>query len=64
MRRISRVANAMIAGPPHPPGVLYAVLAVSSIARGRVAVLDVATAKAHRGVVEVSELAAARAGSG
>jgi xanthine dehydrogenase YagR molybdenum-binding subunit len=32
---------------------LYAVLAVSSIARGRVAFLDVAAAKAHLGVVEV-----------
>jgi xanthine dehydrogenase YagR molybdenum-binding subunit len=32
---------------------LYAVLAVSSIARGRVAFLDVAAAKAHAGVVEV-----------
>jgi xanthine dehydrogenase YagR molybdenum-binding subunit len=32
---------------------LYAVLAVSTIARGRVAFLDVAAAKAHPGVVEV-----------
>ena len=32
---------------------LYAVLAVSSIARGRVTSLDVAAAKAHPGVVEV-----------
>ena len=32
---------------------LYAVLAVSSIARGRVAFLDVPAAKAHPGVVEV-----------
>jgi xanthine dehydrogenase YagR molybdenum-binding subunit len=37
----------------HPPGMLYAVLAVSSIARGRVAFLDVAAAKAHAGVVAV-----------
>jgi xanthine dehydrogenase YagR molybdenum-binding subunit len=37
----------------HPPGMLYAVLAVSSIARGRVAFLDVKAAKAHAGVVEV-----------
>jgi xanthine dehydrogenase YagR molybdenum-binding subunit len=35
------------------PGMLYAVLAASSIARGRVAALDVAAAKAHAGVVEV-----------
>jgi xanthine dehydrogenase YagR molybdenum-binding subunit len=37
----------------HPPGMLYAVIAVSSIARGRVAFLDVQAAKAHAGVVEV-----------
>src|SRR5262245_5114286 len=44
---------AKYAADHHPPGMLYAVLAVSSIARGRVAFLDVAAAKAHRGVVEV-----------
>jgi xanthine dehydrogenase YagR molybdenum-binding subunit len=37
----------------HPSGMVYAVLAVSSIARGRVAFLDVAAAKAHAGVIEV-----------
>ena len=37
----------------HPPGMLYAVLTVSSIARGRVTFLDVDAAKAHTGVVEV-----------
>ena len=37
----------------HPPGMLYAVLAASSIARGRVVFLDIAAAKAHPGVVEV-----------
>ncbi len=37
----------------HPPGMLHAVLATSRIARGRVARLDVAAAKAHPGVVEV-----------
>jgi len=37
----------------HPPGLLHAVLAVSQIARGRVASLDVAAAKAHPGVIEV-----------
>ena len=36
-----------------PPGMLYAALAVSRIARGRVTALDVAAAKAHPGVVEV-----------
>jgi xanthine dehydrogenase YagR molybdenum-binding subunit len=44
---------ALYAADHHPPGMLYAVLAVSSIARGRVASLDVAAAKAHAGVVEV-----------
>jgi xanthine dehydrogenase YagR molybdenum-binding subunit len=44
---------AKYAADRHPPGMLYAVLAVSSIARGRVAFLDVAAAKAHPGVVEV-----------
>ena len=45
--------SARYAADNHPPGMLYAVLAVSSIARGRVAFLDVAAAKAHAGVVEV-----------
>lgn len=45
--------GARYAADNHPPGMLYAVLAVSSIARGRVAFLDVAAAKAHPGVVEV-----------
>jgi xanthine dehydrogenase YagR molybdenum-binding subunit len=44
---------AKYAADQHPPGMLYAVLAVSSIARGRVAFLDIAAAKAHPGVVEV-----------
>src|SRR5258707_2116977 len=44
---------AKYAADHHPAGMLYAVLAVSSIARGRVAFLDVAAAKAHAGVVEV-----------
>src|SRR6204780_3222277 len=44
---------ARYAADQHPPGMLYAMLAVSSIARGRVAFLDVAAAKAHAGVVEV-----------
>jgi xanthine dehydrogenase YagR molybdenum-binding subunit len=45
--------TARYAADNHPAGMLYAVLAVSSIARGRVASLDVAAAKAHPGVVEV-----------
>ncbi len=44
---------AAYAADNHPAGMLYAVLAVSSIARGRVSFLDVAAAKAHPGVVEV-----------
>jgi xanthine dehydrogenase YagR molybdenum-binding subunit len=45
--------GAVYAADNHPPGMLHAVLAVSSIARGRVAALDVAAAKSHPGVVEV-----------
>jgi xanthine dehydrogenase YagR molybdenum-binding subunit len=45
--------RARFAADNHPPGMLYAVLAVSSIARGRVTLLDVQAAKAHPGVVEV-----------
>jgi xanthine dehydrogenase YagR molybdenum-binding subunit len=37
----------------HPAGLLYAVLAVSRIARGRVTFLDVQAARSHPGVVEV-----------
>jgi xanthine dehydrogenase YagR molybdenum-binding subunit len=37
----------------HLPDMLYAVIAVASIARGRVTSLDVAAAKAHPGVVDV-----------
>jgi xanthine dehydrogenase YagR molybdenum-binding subunit len=45
--------QARYAADHHPPGMLYAVLAVSSIARGRVLALEVEAAKAHSGVVEV-----------
>ncbi|QDL91833.1 xanthine dehydrogenase family protein molybdopterin-binding subunit [Paroceanicella profunda] len=44
---------ATYAADTHPEGLLHAVTAVSGIARGRVSFLDVATAKAHPGVVEV-----------
>ena len=44
---------ARYAADNHPPGMLYAVLAVSSIARGRVTALDIDAAKAHPGVVEI-----------
>ncbi len=45
--------QAHYAADNHPPGMLYAVMAVSSIAKGRVIALDLAAAKAHPGVVEV-----------
>src|ERR1700759_3197852 len=44
---------ARYAADNHPPGMVYAALAVSRIARGRVAALDVAAALAHPGVIEV-----------
>ncbi|HVJ55917.1 MAG TPA: xanthine dehydrogenase family protein molybdopterin-binding subunit [Aliidongia sp.] len=44
---------ARYAADNHPPGMLHAVMAVSSIARGRVASLDIEAAKRHPGVVEV-----------
>jgi xanthine dehydrogenase YagR molybdenum-binding subunit len=45
--------SARYAADNNSPGMLYAVLAVSSIARGRVTFLDVKAAKAHPGVVDV-----------
>jgi xanthine dehydrogenase YagR molybdenum-binding subunit len=45
--------QARFAADNHPPGMLFAVMAVSTVARGRVVALDVAAAKAHPGVVEV-----------
>jgi xanthine dehydrogenase YagR molybdenum-binding subunit len=45
--------GALYAADNHPPGMLYAVLAVSCIARGRVTFLDVQAAKGHPGVVDV-----------
>jgi xanthine dehydrogenase YagR molybdenum-binding subunit len=45
--------QATYAADNHPPGMLFAVMAVSSIARGRVTSLDVAAAKRHPGVVDV-----------
>ena len=45
--------RATYAADNHPEGMLYAVTAVSRIARGRVTALDVAAAKAHPGVVEI-----------
>src|SRR5207245_1698855 len=45
--------EARYAADNHPPGMLHAVLAVSTIARGRVTFLNVQAAKNHPGVVEV-----------
>src|SRR5205823_7863931 len=45
--------EARYAADNHPPGMLHAVMAVSSIARGRVSFLDVRAAKSHPSVVEV-----------
>src|ERR1700722_16139204 len=45
--------QARYAADNHPAGMLYAVLAVSSIARGRVTFLDVQAARGHPGVVDV-----------
>ncbi|RIY02532.1 xanthine dehydrogenase family protein molybdopterin-binding subunit [Aureimonas flava] len=44
---------ATFAADNHPPGLLYAVLATATVARGRLAALDEAAARAHPGVVEV-----------
>jgi len=45
--------GARYAADNHPGGMLYAVLAASSIARGRVVSLDIAAAKTQPGIVEV-----------
>ncbi|MBR0697702.1 xanthine dehydrogenase family protein molybdopterin-binding subunit [Bradyrhizobium lablabi] len=45
--------EARYAADNHPPGMLYAVIATASIARGRVTSLDVAAARRHPGVVDV-----------
>jgi xanthine dehydrogenase YagR molybdenum-binding subunit len=45
--------QARFAADNHPPGMLHAVLAVSTIARGRVTFLDIEAAKRHPGVVDV-----------
>ncbi len=44
---------ARFAADNHPAGMVYAALATSSVARGRVTHLDVAAAKSHPGVIEV-----------
>jgi xanthine dehydrogenase YagR molybdenum-binding subunit len=50
---LKTTGSARFAADNHPPGMVYGVLAVSSVARGRVTSLDLAAAKAHPGVIEV-----------
>jgi xanthine dehydrogenase YagR molybdenum-binding subunit len=45
--------KARYAADNHPKSMLYAVMAISNIARGRVISLDAQAAKSHKGVVEV-----------
>ncbi|WP_428485643.1 xanthine dehydrogenase family protein molybdopterin-binding subunit [Rhodopila sp.] len=45
--------GARFAADNHPAGMLFAVMATSSIARGRITALDTDDARAHPGVVEV-----------
>ena len=45
--------KAPYAADHHPRGMLYAVIAASTIARGRVRALDIAAARRHPGVVDV-----------
>jgi xanthine dehydrogenase YagR molybdenum-binding subunit len=45
--------EARFAADHHPPGMVHAVLAVSTIARGRVSFLDVEAARRHPGVIDV-----------
>ncbi len=51
--RLKVTGAAIYAADNHPPGMLYAVIAVSAIARGRVVCLDLEAARQHPGVVEV-----------
>ena len=50
---LKTTGSARFAADNHPAGMVYAALAVSSIARGRVSALNVAAAKAHPGVIEI-----------
>ncbi|MGY4430617.1 CO/xanthine dehydrogenase Mo-binding subunit [Bradyrhizobium sp. F1.13.1] len=45
--------QATYAADNHPSGMLFAVMAVSSISHGRVTSLDVSAARRHPGVVDV-----------
>ncbi|CAM5770149.1 dehydrogenase [Labrys miyagiensis] len=51
--RLKVTGRATFAADNHPEGMLYAVSAVSTIARGRVTHLDIEVAKGHPGVVEI-----------
>jgi xanthine dehydrogenase YagR molybdenum-binding subunit len=51
--RLKVTGAARFAADNHPAGMLHAVMATASIARGRVTGMNVAAARAHPGVVEV-----------
>lgn len=51
--RLKVTGRAVYGADNHPAGMLFAVIATSSVARGRVVALDVAAARAHPGVIEV-----------
>jgi xanthine dehydrogenase YagR molybdenum-binding subunit len=50
---LKTTGTARFAADHHPAGMVYAVMATSQIARGRVTSLNVAAAKAHPGVIDV-----------
>jgi len=50
---LKTTGEAVFAADNHPTGMVYAALAVSSIARGRVLALDEAAARAHPGVIDI-----------
>ncbi len=50
---LKTTGTAVFAADNHPPGMVYAALAVSAIARGRVVALDETAARAHPGVIDV-----------
>lgn len=51
--RLKVTGAARFAADNHPQGMLYAVIATATIARGRVTTLDLAAARAHPGVVDI-----------
>ncbi len=51
--RLKVTGAARYAADHHPAGMLFAVMATSTVARGRITVMDTTKAKAHPGVIEV-----------